>query len=145
MCGREGRLIKAKVEGTLLDFCGSSSRFGEIVSAPKKPFFKKKLPPQSKEEIIETIIPEYAKLIKNARERRGLKQEDVARGLAEKESLLNRIESGHQEPSIILARKLERFFKIRLLEMSKDKVATVLKTEKNQRKDTFTIGDFIKK
>ena len=71
-----------------------------------------------------------------------LKQEELARRLAEKESVIHHIESGNFVPSLALARKLEKCLGITLVEIPQ------LEREKqhiNFRDDALTIGDLLKK
>ena len=147
MCGSNRKLVRAKIEGTVLDVCQGCARFGEIVKVPrpvtlnphKRHVIHKNLP-----EKIEVIVLNYYSLIKSAREKRGLKQEDVARKMSEKESLYHRIESGQVKPSIRMAKKLEEFFKIKLVEEHSDKMqATMASAPIN--KNAMTIADIIRK
>ena len=69
----------------------------------------------------------------------GLKQKEFAKFLAERESLIHKMESGTYTPSIELARKLERQLGISLVEQKE------VKTQKLEKKASkFTIGDIIK-
>ncbi len=58
---------------------------------------------------------DYSKIIKEAREMRGLSQEDLGRKINEKPSMISHLETGSMKPDDILARKLEHFLKIGLL------------------------------
>src|SRR3989344_2337696 len=107
ICGEERDLVKAIVEGSLLDVCEECSKFGNTIVVKKiqreeKPIRK------TTTEIINIISPEYPKLIKESREKLGLKQKDLALKLNEKESLIHKLETGSMQPTILLARKLER-------------------------------------
>ncbi|RLE57877.1 MAG: TIGR00270 family protein [Thermoprotei archaeon] len=62
------------------------------------------------------IVEDFAERVKRAREQLGLTRELLARLVNEKESVIRRIEEGSLEPTIELARKLERVLKIKLLE-----------------------------
>jgi putative transcription factor len=142
MCGRETSLVKAKVEGTILDVCKNCARFGEIVRV-QKPIQLKKTPIrklQTKERIL-VVVPDYYKLIKQARSKLGLKQEEVADKISEKHSLYHKIENGQMKPSLSLARKLEKFFSIKLVEEFEDNP----KLSSKSNSGTLTIGDLIRK
>ena len=54
-------------------------------------------------------------LIKSAREKMGLSQEELGRKINEKLSLIKHLESGTLKPNDVLTRKVERFLKIQLL------------------------------
>jgi len=145
MCGAGRELVKAKIEGSVLDVCKHCARFGEIVRVPRSVSLHKKRPilKKKEDEKIAIIVPNYYTLIKNAREKMGLKQEDAAQKLAERESLYHKIETGRLKPSLGLAKKLERFFRIRLVEQYDDNMKAVIASAP-VRKDAFTIGDMIK-
>ena len=144
LCGKGGEMFKAIVEGSEMTICQQCSKFGKVIAKPKPIQIKKKQFIKQKERKPETIFliaDNYAQLIKRAREKINLKQEEVAKRIAEKESLIHSIESGKQEPDINLARKLERFFKIKLVEEHKEEDKIITRT----KSQGFTIGDLLKK
>ncbi|RME52398.1 TIGR00270 family protein [Candidatus Woesearchaeota archaeon] len=140
LCGADKALVRAVVEGVELSVCDACSSLGEVVATVVSKEVGKERggeAPQSTRPIRRRATASYVEhpdsgeseevvvsgaglLVKQARERLGLKQEELARRLAIKESLLHKIENGSFEPSIVLARKLERFLKIRLVETSSD-------------------------
>ncbi len=129
MCGNREAVFNAEIEGSLLAVCESCSVHGDVKSrirvVEEKP--KKKVvaaQPASiavEEDATEIINKDYASLVKKARESRGLKQGELAKALREKESVIHNVESGRMLPSIPLARKLEKYFKIRLVEEYREK------------------------
>ncbi|HIH14726.1 MAG: hypothetical protein QT08_C0009G0077 [archaeon GW2011_AR17] len=157
MCGYIGESFhRAIVEGTLLSLCDKCVRFGEVVQLKQVPkdvidkrleYYKThrynsmSLPPDFSGD--ENIVRDYAQRVRNAREKTGKTQEEVALDLAEKSSVLQKIESGHQEPTIKLARKLEQFFKIDLVQ--KEEKTSDEDVESYRSSSTgVTIGDVIK-
>ena len=91
------------------------------------------------------LVSDYAKKIRNARNANHLTQEQFAQKINEKPSLLRRIESGKAEPTVKLAQKLEKQYKIKLLKRA-DEVE--VDTRKYMKKATSSsLGDiaFIKK
>ncbi len=140
ICGSSALLFKAVVEGVLLSVCGKCSGFGNVVEVGSQPVTKRRVDialPVVEEE----IVADYAEKIKNARERENITQEFLAKALSEKENLLQKVEAGHVEPSIALARKIENFFKIRLVEKIE------LRSERKTldiKDNSMTIGDLIK-
>ena len=54
--------------------------------------------------------------IRNKRDELGLKQEDFAKMLNEKESIIHKLETGEFKPSLKLAKKLEKKFGLKLIE-----------------------------
>lgn len=149
MCGREASLVKARVEGTVLDICESCARFGEIISRPPQSSsaMQKKqqiIQPIKRREVVQLISSDFASKIKNAREKLGLNQEEFAKRLNEKWSLLQKIESGQFKPSITLAGKLEKLLRIRIIEQF-DEGGEVPFGDTNKKKSSeFTLGDFVK-
>lgn len=149
MCGKEARLIKAKIEGTVLDVCPNCARFGEVIARPAPIFSKNILAPRQatpvrrRREIVQVIVENYGQKIKEARERKGLTQEQFAGRLNEKESIIQKMESEHFKPSIKLARKLERVLHVRLVEEYSESGEIPIPTAKSKT-DGFTLGDFVK-
>jgi putative transcription factor len=142
LCGSEEELFLTEIEGTKLNVCKNCSRYGTILKKEKKRI-KQEPKKQNFElddsETIQTFVPDFDKIIKQKRESMGLKQKEFARMIAEKESVIHKLESGSLEPSIDLARKLEKFLKIRLIESQK-----VEKSDIKTTPSSFTIGDIIK-
>jgi putative transcription factor len=65
--------------------------------------------------IDDTILsPEFAKLIREARMKRGLTHEQLGIQMNEKATLLKKFETGSLKPDEMLAKKLERFLGIKL-------------------------------
>ena len=141
MCGNDTFLLRAVVEGTELNVCKGCARFGKIIKRPFKKNYKKERPVINEEnKKIPIVVSNYSALIKQAREKMGLKQEELAKRISEKESLLHHMESGEFEPSITLAKKLEKFLKISLIEEYEEKKDFVPKSKGKE----VTIGDLIK-
>lgn len=143
MCGSESELFRCRLEGSILHVCRSCSKHGEVLgkvqTTPKVEKATKTKPVE--EEILEIIDKNYSSIIKTAREQLGLKQKDFAQQIAEKESLIHSLESGHMEPNFNLARKLERTLNITLVKTFKND----FKAEKSSDDESLTIGDLIKK
>ncbi len=143
MCGKETRLITSLIEGTELNVCEKCGKFGKTIRKEnyipqvKKQRRKEK---EIEEETIQRIVKGYGKLIKEAREKINLKQDDFAKKINVKASLIHNTESEHHEPNIKLAQKIEKFLKIKLIEEK-----TLEKTElKTTQSGPLTIGDLIK-
>jgi putative transcription factor len=145
LCGRRAEsLNRVIVEGGVLSACGDCSAFGRVIKIEKPVMEEETRPPRiiqaSSFERVESINPDYASMIKSAREKLKLKQEEVAVRIAEKESTVQGVESGHIEPSIRLARKFEQFFRIKLIEQKEEKREKSL----NLGSESLTIGDLLK-
>ncbi len=141
ICGKTSKLVDTIIEGSMLSVCSSCTSFGNTVIIPErkeesaitKP---KKLTLMKEEEFVKKSYPH---LIKEARERLGLKQKELAQEIAEKESVIHKLESGELEPSFLLAKKLENFLKIKLIEKHEEP-----KSQINLSDKSLTIGDLIR-
>ena len=160
LCG--GKIWKAQrviIEGAKLTVCQSCAQHGTKIIQKEKLSYKKapisqraktgstKNAFQSRKNIEPSIeiVPDYAKKIRNARTKSKLNQEQFAQKLNEKPSLIRRIESGKVEPTVKLAKKIEKVYGI-ILTRNVDDV-TVYNKNFMKRKEGSTLGDiaFIKK
>lgn len=145
LCGKEEKLFKTNIEGTEINVCPSCSKFGKVISAVKEKTEEKKLKQEAKKEIqliTEIIVPDFPKIIREKREGLGISQEDFAKKLNEKESVIRKFETGELKPSLDAARRLEKLLKIRLVEEYFD--GDNLVKNKNTLSKELTIGDLIK-
>ncbi len=124
VCGKPiiGRPIRIMVERAILTVCPQCAHMGTPVKIAPPPKAKPrrvavKSPPKSFE-VLE-LVDNYPELIKSARERWGFSREELAQKIGEKESVIRRLEQGAMEPTLELARKLERVLKISLLAQPK--------------------------
>ncbi len=141
MCGKSENLVKALVEGVEMNVCRACAGFGKVLEQPqafRRSFQKYQKPAEPV--IIEAVMDDYAEKIKQAREKRKLNQEEFARFLTERESLLTSIEAGRQKPTIELAKKLEKLLNIQLIEMIKEEP---MQKEEARKKGPLTIGDML--
>jgi len=143
MCGSEGKLYQAVIEDAVLNVCHECSKFGKVIGVVKQNEVDNeavKVGKEPKIEIMDMVVQDYAEKIRKKRESLGLKQEEFAKKISEKESLIQKIESGHFEPSIGLAKKIGKFLKVKLVEEHEEKH----EKQAHSKTDSFTIGDFIK-
>ena len=148
ICGKEDSLVDVIVSNVKMSVCRGCSQYGKVLPKPKlkeieRSIFQRTMNPNSvgKEQPMYVLIEDYAEKVKKAREKINLTHEELGKKIAEKESMVQKIESGHVEPSVDVARKLEKFFDIILLEEFEDKKIATPKT----RTDGLTLGDFMKK
>ena len=149
MCGAQGNTFKANIEGAELVVCQGCAKYGKIISRVRAPVKEKKSVRRQesvtkpieklRNEIIQVIADDFSDKIKKGREKLGLKQKELALKLAEKESLIHNVESGKFIPSINLARKFERFLKIKLVERHEEEHNNNYKASKV----AITIGDML--
>ena len=138
ICGKKTKkLYKIRVEGAELLVCEDCKKYGELVGEVKE---RKEVikPKKIKVEKEEEVVPEYYKIIRNTREKLKLKQEEFAKMIGIKGSLLKRIEDGKKVPSLDLARKIEKMFDVKLIE----EVSFDSKNVKNEEKE-LTLGDVV--
>jgi putative transcription factor len=136
LCGKDTNLIPANIEGSVLNACHSCAQFGTSIAVSRKPKVKFKHPKPQIE-----VVANYAKILKDARREIKLTQDQVARALNEKISVIQKVESGKIRPSLSLAAKLEKFFSIQLTEEAH------MNTENYSSKESpqLTIADLLKK
>lgn len=142
LCGKvDERLNRTLIEGVELNVCSACSKFGKVL-APVKKFAPKSYArkvPIEEEEKIELLVEGYADIIKKKRELMGLTQTDFAKKINEKESIIHKIETGVFEPSLALAKKLEKALGVKLIEEREEKHEAF----KKRKIEGFTLGDFI--
>jgi putative transcription factor len=150
MCGKSTSLYRTMIEGAELNVCKECGGHGKVLGAVKtkvdialegqriREFLEKKKAPKDIE-TNERIVENYSAIIRRKRETLGLTQEEFAKKLNEKESIIHNIEHGSFSPPIALARKLEKQLDITLVE----EVKTEFKAERSKG-EALTIGDIIK-
>lgn len=148
MCGRSGNLLTAIIEEVELKVCPNCTKFGKVkhpnsrTSVPSG-FKRQALAPR--EMIEDKVVDNFAQLLRESREKRGLTQDEFGQVLREKESLIPKWEAGSQKPSLDTAKKLQKILGITLV--VKDEIAAEEKLEMTEGKrvgDVLTLGDFIK-
>jgi len=141
MCGSDKNLSNAVIEGVMLTVCENCAKHGRVVKISRiEQKQKKEVKIRTESEITYEIITDYYSKIKNAREKLGLKQDELALKISEKASELHNLESGKLKPSFNLARKLEKFLNIKLIEEIKEEKPSKINFNDNE----ITIADLIK-
>ena len=148
VCGRgTERPAEAEIEGVIMKVCSGCARFGSVKkSRPPKPAFGRpkrtaRGPPfKTKEKELE-CVDDYNDLIRTAREKKGMKREDLGRTMNEKASVIARLESGTMVPDVKLARKIEKALGIKILELLDDDKEF---SDGASSSGGMTIGDLIK-
>ncbi|MFT4303276.1 MAG: multiprotein bridging factor aMBF1 [Candidatus Woesearchaeota archaeon] len=150
MCGKNldnSLVVKARVEGTVLNVCENCAKYGQILSKtiPEKVISKPILNDASSvvnNDSEEVVVDNFSEIIKKSRELKGITQEEFAKKINEKESLIHKIETGHITPNFKLAKKIEQFLNIKLLE--EIKFSEYKDFSKKSVSNELTIGDVIK-
>jgi len=143
LCGKQGPIVHALIEAVQMEVCGQCARFGQVIQRRDVDAILRKkqerLQPKREEPQL-AIVEDYAERIRKRREHLGMKQIDLARMVAEKESVIQKLENSQIEPAIDLARKLESRLGIRLIEQIKDDLKITLP----EKTEGFTLGHFLK-
>ena len=161
MCGRPVRKRDSKVvyiEGARLVLCPQCySRVAkrtvkeEVKNATTKKASSSK-PPTSLRKPIKRrspklenyeVVEDYARRVREARERLGWTQRTLAEAVKESENVIKRIESGRLTPTIELAMRLEKVLGIKLLEPVIDSDFTRPLSGSSTSFKELTLGDIV--
>jgi putative transcription factor len=146
LCGKIAELVNAMVEGVQMNVCAKCGSFGKVLRAQPAaaaPTRKATAPVRREPVQVEGIVSDFAQRIHTARERKGMTQQDFAKQLQVKESLLQKLESGTSEPDMDLARRLEKLLHVTLVEIREESVT--ISSDKEEPSAGLTIGDILKK
>ena len=99
----------------------TTTKPGSYASRPR-PMPRNRPPPQNKINLTDEMIlnPEFPKVIREARNKKGITHEQLGQKINEKVTLLKKVETGTIKPDDILSKKLERFLGIKLFINSND-------------------------
>ncbi len=157
MCGRgiRGRPRRIMVEGVIMTVCSecyektlgrkiTESRASSISTSKRPLLGDRKKTHKSRSRRIEVleyeVVPEYASIIRKARESKGWTQAALAQRVRESGNTIRRIEAGRLVPSIDLARKLEKVLKVRLLQPVIEESSQEICSKSSL---TLTLGDVV--
>ncbi|MFW5852715.1 MAG: helix-turn-helix domain-containing protein [Nanoarchaeota archaeon] len=158
MCGKDTTLTDGIIEGTVMRLCSGCMKYAKPVpkksvvekrsnTGTKVPFGRRQAYSNIKEmESKEHIVDNYPELIKSKRQKLQIPQKALAVKLAEKESVIHSLETGKHEPSIALAKKIEKLLGIKLVtldEPSDEDILKKLASGSSSKKDSMTLGDSI--
>jgi putative transcription factor len=148
ICGAEipGTPNRIVIDRSTLDVCKSCARFGKAedkwTPVPRKvvpverAFTVKR--PQSRDQFKDMveIVPEYGRVIREARERLGLTPDELASTIKEKAALIKKIERQELVPEDRVRKKLEKELNIKLTDQ-----ATEEKVKYHGGAKGLTLGD----
>jgi len=151
LCGSNirGEVQVVNIDGGMFRVCNSCSKLGTVARVAKPPMSRpmrasgnssgfsplgrnfskpRATPPPSAsgpyfqdEEMI--LRDDYSKVIRSAREKLGMTQEELGMKINEKPSVISHLENGSMKPSDALARKLEHFLKVQLFVPVEDEIS----------------------
>jgi putative transcription factor len=155
MCGREAPVRTVTIEGTRMQTCPSCSKFGvEVAGHGAEVTGRSRITQalddraarQRPRDIFQAqdqeIVDDFGKLIREGRQRKGLTQEELARKLNERQSVLSKVEAGTQRPTDDLAKRLQRELGINLYEKAPSEEQGPAPRSVGSG---FTLGDLIKR
>ncbi len=136
---------RVRLEGSVVVTCESCANYGEILGDAKPYVPKPSIHTAEKKENFELsekeIDEDYARIIREAREKIGMKQEDLAKKINQPKSLIHRIESGSFEPKENLARTFEKILGVKLFVDNDEKTKSEGKLKHEDKE--VTLGDLV--
>lgn len=149
MCGNVDYLKPHSVEGTVLNICPNCSKFGTPIKTTKPTArsvdkqYERAYQKPVKTQDVQTervVVEDVGRIIRDHRNSLGLTTDEYAQKVAEKATLLLKVESGKLAPSLKLAEKLERLFGLKLITYEQKQEFSLASSDG----DEVTIGDIIK-
>lgn len=162
MCGRDvPRLRRVLIGGTELEVCSECARFGSdmarevpagepVASGPAATAAPRTVRPATRRPRDalsggeEELVEDYHARIRNGRSKMGLSQEDLAKRINEKKSVISRLETGEMRPSDKLVKTLERVLEIKLKERVELQMDDQAAKKRRAASGGVTLGDLIK-
>ena len=155
ICGKYiERGKRVMLEGSIIITCDECSKYGEVLSDVEikgkekgklNLLSKKKVSDESEEEFDvkfeKELVENYGKIIRDAREKRGMKQEELARMISQPKSLISRLESGKFEPNEEIAIKIEKALGVKILIEKKSKDENLKIENRKVDDEEITLGD----
>ena len=158
LCGKEAKLTRTEIEKARLNVCPDCAKYGKKMytdvdfskqeDLDEQPARRQATARKPERAAFQTGLQEdqiaegYGPLVRMARDRAKLTQGELGKAIAEKENTIQRIESGQQEPTLKIAKKLEQFLRISLITKLGPKEAVVLNDVDFSETD-LTIGDLL--
>ncbi|MEK6936981.1 MAG: helix-turn-helix domain-containing protein [Nanoarchaeota archaeon] len=140
LCGYSGELFNAQIEGSMMSVCRNCLKFGVLIEK-KRDFNVEKAAKIKfiKEEPVVLLKEDYNLIVKELREKQNFTQEDLAKKLNEKLSLIHKIENKDIRPNDEVVKKFENFFKVKLTQEYMEE-----KMKLDFKNNALTIGDLLK-
>lgn len=138
LCGSSKVGFVCAVEGSEVTVCSPCSKYGQVIRSLDEQPIKATIH-ASREERVEELVPDFSRLIRQKREASCMTQEDFAKKVGEKLSILHKLESGQIKPDLETAKKLERKLGIKLIVREKEGAVAIEK----HASATLTIGDVL--
>lgn len=167
MCGKEGPLKTAKIEGNKMRVCGDCAKFGQVVepasssgggpssggsaSGSNQPNIQaglekrkqKRKPRDVFSDRDKVLVEDYGDRVRKARQKKDLTPEELSDQINEKKSVISHTERNDHHPSDELVKKLERALDITLMEKPQHTELAQSKS-KPASAGKVTLGDLLK-
>ncbi|HKM08967.1 MAG TPA: multiprotein bridging factor aMBF1 [Candidatus Methanomethylophilaceae archaeon] len=158
LCGKNVPFTKTVIiSGARLDACSECAKFGEDYKEPSgqstggnRTVIEQRLEKRQKRMSTRDvyaqaktmeIVEDYGKLIREARQAKGMDQEEFSNSINEKKGTIAKIESNKLIPDDKLAKKIEKALEVKLF----DAVSAGMIQTQGGPSNKMTLGDFLKK
>ena len=114
---------RVEIDGAVLQVCGNCAKHGVRLSQPVRNTGPYRRPPAIRENLASPdleVDPDYASIVREARQKMGITQEALGRAINVKTSVISLVESKKMKPDIVLARTLMHQLKVNLLVSSSE-------------------------
>ncbi len=163
MCGKEGPLKTAVIEGNKMKVCADCAKFGQVVEPTPSPssggssssdstpniqagLEKRKRRSKRRDVFSEhekVLVEDYGDRVRKARQKKDLTPEELADQINEKKSVISHTERNDHHPSDALVKKLERALDVTLMEKP-EHTELAQQTSKASSAGKVTLGDLLK-
>jgi len=159
VCGRKifGKPPRVVIEGAKLTVCNECAKLGtstweepkpkvfspKLRTMPQTPRIQSRKPPEPTVDTGLELAEKYDVKIRQAREKLGLSHEELGKKMSEKVSLLRKIETGKVKPDNVLATRIERALRVKLLVPASKEETSQAKAPKPASREV-TLGDLIR-
>ncbi len=148
LCGKSvDALSKTLVEGVAMDVCSPCTKYGKVLSPPAATKQQK----TARNELHETpelsedhLVQDYNLILKKAREKLSMTQEDFAKHINERISIVQKVERKEFEPTIASARRWEKVLHVKFVEKGSP-ASEESSLAHAASKEGLTLGDFMRK
>ena len=153
ICGHEivGKPARSLVEGATLIVCQQCAGLGTKLPGfpnnrpgpPRRVSSHTSAPIERLPKIVEEseVTEDFSDIIKEARSKLGLSQQDLAFKAKEKVTLIQKIEVGKMLPTVRLAKELEHILHVRLLVPVDEEEIKIPKMMRQSSSPSMTLGD----
>jgi putative transcription factor len=111
-------MIRAEIDGVVLDVCDDCAKLGKEVYQPRAVALQNRgisRPPRPESiEDEREIVHDFSARIRHAREKLNLTQDEAAMKIGISHQIYKRVEAGSLKPDEATAKKIQRFYSIEL-------------------------------